>query len=59
MNYFKRLVLKIGYDYLKDQEDLHIKQLFNGYEFQNKYYKTIDQLFPEVKKGIKRYFEQN
>ena len=57
MNYFKKLVLKIGYNYLKDQEDLHIKQLLNGYEFQNKYYKTIEQLYPELKKSIKRYFE--
>jgi len=52
----KKLIIKLARGFCFDNDSRNIEMLSNGYVFGQKYYKTLDEMTPDLMESLKRYF---
>lgn len=56
MDYIKKAIIKMSLSW-KFPQDANVYKLSNGYVFNNKFYKEIDDMRDDIVRSLKEYFE--
>lgn len=56
-DYIKQAYIRIGRSVFEFNEKLNIQELDNGYVFKTKFYKTLEEIMPDLLESLKQHFK--